>query len=445
MHDEHATGISAGWVVSSLLDDPDAYMASLAAREPPVEEDAASDEAPARSHLPSWDSVDPEEYAIAFARHELELHPAGPPGPSWNPAWGPDPRDDPGYDPVSPEQAARLGAMVRDGIRGAPFVEPEDRGLATASALGDVEYVEDLIRPGRICVWAAEEGSGKSYAVDDELGIRVAVAGGAFAETWPILRTGPVVYLSEMHPDDDFEREATVLASLGLERSALLGRLYRLSLMTAAGGRPPLMDPEWCAWMTAWLCDRGALLLIVDTATAATQVDPWGQAIQAVYTQLRVMLAAYPELAIILVVHVRKPTGHGERRISDVLGEWGRWSDVVVMQENDGSNLDRTKITVRKRVRHQRRIVATKRGGLLVDPVDASGGSAPKVPTALVLAAIEAKPGLTYAELGKALEVSKDTASRYVKDLGGRVETIPTGPRGANRVFPSAAPPHAPT
>jgi hypothetical protein len=82
----------------------------------------------------------------------------------------------------------------------APFPEPEDRGTATLSALGGVEYVDDLIRPGRIVVVAAEEGAGKSYAIGGELAVRVAVAGGSFAGTWPVLRTGPVLYMSEMHP-----------------------------------------------------------------------------------------------------------------------------------------------------------------------------------------------------------------------------------------------------
>ncbi len=80
-----------------------------------------------------------------------------------------------------------------------------------------MEYVEDLIRPGRIVVVAAEEGSGKSYAIGGELAIRVAVAGGSFAGTWPVLRQGPVLYVSEMHADDDFGREATVLGSLELD------------------------------------------------------------------------------------------------------------------------------------------------------------------------------------------------------------------------------------
>jgi hypothetical protein len=321
------------------------------------------------------------------------------------------------------------------------FPEPEDRGLAAPSALGDVEYVEDFIRPGRILAWAAEEGSGKSYSVDDELAIRVATAGGSFAGTWPIVQTGPVLVLSEMHPDDDYEREATTLRSLDLERTALAGCYYRLSLMTAAGGRPALTVPEWREWVTGWLRDHRALLLIIDTATGATQVDPWGRAIQEVFTNLRVMLDAYPALAVILLLHFRKPSGRGERRISDVLGEWGRWCDVVVLQENEANSLTRTKITVRKRVRHERRIVATKAGGLLIDPQDAAAAGGPKVPIDDVLAAVAASPGLSYVELGAALNVSKDTASNYVKAAGDRLTVVPNGPRRQIRVYPTAEPP----
>jgi hypothetical protein len=347
---------------------------------------------------------------------------------------------------VSRYRPGESGWAVGDDRRDDPdsaltFPEPEDRGTATLSPLGEVEYVEDLVRPGRIIVWAAEEGSGKSFAVDDELGIRMAVAGGSFAGTWPMLRSGPVLVMSEMHADDDFDREETTLASLELPRSALSGRYFRLPLMTAAGGRPALTVPEWRDWATGWLRDHGALLLIVDTATGATQVDPWGKGIQEVYANLRVMLDAYPALAIILIVHVRKPTGRGERRLSDVLGEWGRWCDIVVMQENDGASLERAKITVRKRVRHERRIVATKAGGLLIDPVDLAETKGTKVPLDDVIVVIQAKPGITYADLGEELGVSADTASNYVKRLGDQVDVVKTGSGKPNRVFPTSEAP----
>jgi DNA-binding MarR family transcriptional regulator/5S rRNA maturation endonuclease (ribonuclease M5) len=314
---------------------------------------------------------------------------------------------------------------------------PEDRGTAVLSELGTTEYVEDLVRPGRIVVWAAEEGSGKSFAVSGELAIRVAAARGLFAETWRVVMTGPVLVLSEMHSDDDFVREETVLASLGLEREALSGRYYRLPLMTAAGGKPALTVPEWRERTTAWLREHGALLLVVDTATSATQVDPWGGAIQTVYQDLRGMIAAYPTLAVILIVHCRKPSGRGDRRISDVLGEWGRWCDVVVVQENDGTSLERCRLTVRKRVRRERRIIATKRGGLLVEAADTDEAKGSKIPLAEVVATVAGQPGMTLADLGKALGVSKDTASNYVAEAekAGRLISVAVGPRRQKHVY----------
>jgi hypothetical protein len=341
------------------------------------------------------------------------------------------------FDRAVDKMAARLGdrrggpAAPPEPIDPSAFPLPENRGQAMLSDLGDVEYVDDLIRPGRIVVWAAEEGSGKSYTVTGELGIRMAVAAGEFAGTWPVLRTGRVLVLSEMHQDDDFVREDVVLGSLGLGRAALDDRYYRLDLMTAAGGRPALTVPEWREWVTAWLRDHEAILLVIDTATGATQVDPWGREIQAVYTSLRVMLAAYPELAVILVVHLKKPQGKGEDRgISDVLGEWGRWCDVVVLQENDGLSLERTKLTTRKRVRRQRRIVATKAGGLLVDALDLEGGLAgAKIPPHDILAAVRDNPGTSMSGLAKILGISPDTMSRYAAGLGAALVITP----GPNR------------
>ena len=319
-----------------------------------------------------------------------------------------------------------------------PFAIPEDRGHATLSELGGVEYVEDLIRPGRILVAAAEEGTGKSYTVTGELGIRLAVAGGSFASTWPVVSTGPVLVLSEMHQDDDYARESTILASLELTRADLAGRYYRLASMTAAGAVPALMSDEWLGWIADWLRDKGVVLMVVDTATGASQVDPWGKDIQAVYRRLRALVDRCPALAVALIVHLKKPQGHGERRISDVLGEWGRWCDVVLLLENDGT---RTKLSSRKRVRRERRIAATKRDGLLVDPIDLDEAKGTKVPVQDVLAAVQAEPGIGMRDLAAKLGVSKDTASRYVKDLGSAIEAVPTGPKGGLRLYPTDAPP----
>jgi hypothetical protein len=351
----------------------------------------------------------------------------------------PDVRDDREFEPGVPDFARAAARQVLRDMAGA-YPEPEDLGLAEPSALAEVEYVDDFLRPGRIVAVAAEEGSGKSFAIAGELGVRLALADGSFAGTWQVVTNEHVAVLSEMHADDDLARLDLVCRSLGHDRTDLAGRYWRLSLATAANGAPPLADAEWRRFILAWLRTRSVRLLIIDTATGAADVDPWGRSIQALYRDLRAMLATYPELAIVLLVHLKKPQGHGERRLSDVLGEWGRWCDVVLLMEAEGR--ERTKLTVRKRVRTERRIVATKRDGLLVDPRDVETGG-PKVPADDVVAAVEASPGLSYGELAKALKVTKPTATNYVKALGDRISVTTDGPKGAHRLWSTAKPPNS--
>ena len=190
---------------------------------------------------------------------------------------------------------------------------------------------------------------------------------------------------------------------------------YRLPLASAAGDQPALQVPEWREWIAGWLRDRGALVAVFDTATGAAQVDPWGGDIQAVYRGLRMMIELYPQLAIVLIVHLKKPQGRVERRISDVLGEWGRWCDVLLLLEREGES--RVKLSARKRVRHERRIVATKRDGLLVEPQDTTEGSGPKVPLEEVIEAVRAESGLSIKALAERLGVARGTARSYLDKL----------------------------
>ena len=61
-----------------------------------------------------------------------------------------------------------------------------------------------------------------------------------------------MLILSEMHPDDDFKREKTVLTALELERSALDDRYWRLDLASAAHDKPALDSAEWRTWIVDW-------------------------------------------------------------------------------------------------------------------------------------------------------------------------------------------------
>jgi hypothetical protein len=118
----------------------------------------------------------------------------------------------------------------------------------------------------------------------------------------------------------------------------------------------------------------------------------------------------------------------------------------VILMENDGNGLTRARLTVRKRVRHERRIVVTKSGGLLVDPQDLDETKGTKVPLEAVLAAIVAAPGITYAELGAAIGVSRDTASRYARALGAQAQAVKGTARGGTgakwRLYAVSATPH---
>ena len=65
-------------------------------------------------------------------------------------------------------------------------------------------------------------------------------------------------------------------------------------------------------------------------------------------------------------------------------------------------------------MRHERRIVATKADGLLIDPQDTTEGYGPKVPLEQVIDAVREAPGLSIKALALRLGVSRGTARTYL-------------------------------
>jgi len=303
--------------------------------------------------------------------------------------------------------------QVVNGLDDAPlYPEPEDWGSAQPSPLAHVEYVEDLLRPGRILLVPAVEGTGKSYAVE-ELAIRVATGNGAFASTWRVLETGPVLVASEMHRDDSLRYRDTVLGGLACSTDALQGRYWHLDLLTAAHGAPALLEPAWRAWVTAWCRAHEVLVLFIDTATTATGgMEAWGEAMVRLFGDLRVMLRELPELALVLACHLRKANGRAARDITSIIGDWAKWCDVVLQLDDEGG--DRTRLTTRKRVRRQRVIIARRQDGLLLEPVDVTTGKQPKVAGERVVQTIGDNPGRTVDELATLWGVAKRTADKYL-------------------------------
>lgn len=315
---------------------------------------------------------------------------------------------------------------------------PEDRSQAVLTPLGDIEYVEDLVRPGQIIVIAAEEGTGKSMAFPLELGIRLAVAGGRFADTWEIREHGPVVYLSEMSSDEDYRREEMILTELGIPREALEGRYFRQSMNTVMHGLPVLDSEEWIDRFIEWSRRVQPIALFIDTATMATDAEPWGSPMRQVIRNIRQIQEAIPKLATFPIVHFKKPQGRGtaKRGLSDVMGEWGRPSDGVILLHNEPQ--DKVRISTHKRIQNHRNLLLTKRNGLLVDPVDLTDAKAPaqKVSNEGVLAAIQENPGITARNLAKLIDVAPSTASGYIEKLAdeGLVEIKP-GPHSAKLAY----------
>jgi hypothetical protein len=202
-----------------------------------------------------------------------------------------------------------------------------------------------------------------------------------------------------------------------------------------------LDSDDWRDWCVELCLKHSIKLLVFDTATNATEAEPWGLALRNVIRYLRDIIDQVPGLAVVLTMHLKKPQARGSaaRRITDIMGDWGKWCDVLLLMEDDSS--ERTKLTTMKRVTNHRRITALRRGGLLVEPQDiAERGSGPRVDNETVVHTVRDNPNMTYQELADELHVTKRTAQNYVKDAGDAIDQAATGPRGQVRLF--AAEPH---
>lgn len=279
----------------------------------------------------------------------------------------------------------------------------------------DVALVEDLVRPGSIVVLAAPEGLGKTRMAQ-ELAIRCAAGRGAVFGRYRVPRPIRVALIDEENGEAQLWREEeAVLAALDVSRAALDG-LWRVSF---AGLH--LARPDRQAWLRAQLHRARPELVIIDTGGAVVD-DEWGPSLKDGIRFLRELIRDFG-CAFVILVHLTKPgrersPGAGGERIhgsalSDVMGQWTRHADVVLVASDLGA--DRVRLAVRKRITPSTVILA-KAGGLWNYVADADAPVSRERTEDRVLAAIAAGAA-TALEIAELLEMPKRTVFDKIRHL----------------------------
>jgi hypothetical protein len=215
-------------------------------------------------------------------------------------------------------------------------VTPHLRPAAAIEAPADLHdwLIEGLVRRRQLVILASVEGLGKSQA-RRELGIRAATGTGALFGHYPIPHPLRVAVFDEDNGErEEFLGEATVLAALGLERTALT-ELYRASFLGVH-----LVSPEGRRKLEQEIDAIRPGLVILDTGGLMVG-DEWGRELKEALRFLR-GLAEGMDTAILVTVHLVKPprdgtpSDSGRRGIADVMGQWTRNADVVTVMTDLG-------------------------------------------------------------------------------------------------------------
>jgi AAA domain/Bifunctional DNA primase/polymerase, N-terminal len=222
---------------------------------------------------------------------------------------------------------------------------------ATAQRPADIDdwLVEDLLRPKTLAVLASTEGVGKSN-MRLELGVRFACGEGALFDTYPMAKAGMVLLFDEENGErEEWEREEAMLDSLNLTRDPHLLLYNRVSHLGLN-----LEDPAHRVLFDQMLTDYDPSLVILDTAGSMVG-EEHGKDFKTTIAFLKQMKEQH-DCCILLVVHLVKPPRDGntkgrsiERSITDVMGQWTRPADVVMLvSETDDDDV--ILFRVRKRV-----------------------------------------------------------------------------------------------
>lgn len=234
-----------------------------------------------------------------------------------------------------------------EGVRSGPVTWPVSDIVPPAHP--DEYLVENLIRPGTTVMLAGPPGAAKSWA-SRQLAMTAAAGLSHYLERYAVSRPLNVLVVDEDNgPDEEWRREESLIAHLGLERAKLVN-LRRVSLEGVK-----LDEEQWQRWLRGVIRTHAIDLTILDPISEMhggkeMRDDPAFRGMLAFLKRLKV---DFPTHSTVVVHHTRKrdpKTPAGTTLIEDVRGQWGQTPDVIAMMVPLGDR--RAKWEVHKRVPH---------------------------------------------------------------------------------------------
>jgi hypothetical protein len=242
---------------------------------------------------------------------------------------------------------AGLASTPADAERELPDLA--DVGAMAPPANLEREYLGGLLRAGKVLAIASQEGLGKSM-VRKEIEHRLAAGTGALFGRYPVLEAVTVGTIDEENgPDEEWRRDEAMLPAVGLTREDLAGRYRRASFLGLN-----LADPVSQAYIRRQVA-AGLNVLFLDTGGAMVD-EEYGQPLKAAVRFLRALRRESPDLAVVLLVHMVKPSrdpkaaGVKRRVLTDVMGQWTRQADVVAVMSDLGADRFRWELVKRRGV-----------------------------------------------------------------------------------------------
>jgi len=349
---------------------------------------------------------------------------------------------------LTPEQLAELEAIAADeperpSSNGAdPWALRQPLELDPDAEPEPPDYLVDArLERGTVTVLAGDTGAAKSFTAQS---LTVATVEGA--DTWLgrdlRARHRRAIVVDEENPERLVRAR---LRALGLRREGA----SRLRYFHRLGAR--LGEGDWLQWLAAELAREAADLLVIDTGTAAVAADlDDNTEVAAFYRDGLRPLAAQSQVAVMLLLHERKPSTQGGRgpRTMATLGarSWIGQADAQLMlarrgesneaRQDDGTTTLETRFTLevgklRDGGAEKREIVCIAsvlngRRALLRAEVTVEEDLEPKESVAdQVAGLLGATPGMTLAQLEEETGYSDRTIRDALKAIDADGEGRP--------------------